>query len=140
MSSSYITISYHTISRVLLFYLFCWFDLLIWSPSYSILFYFISNWFFLIGFNSIEFDSILLNLIYYILQYCISYKWMICVCLSVYLSVYLFICMNKFFSFLLSHERLPHTYNHTHIHTDTDTNTYEYMFLLMTRTCFYKSG
>ena len=83
---------------------------------YSILFYFISNRLDLIWLN-----SILLNSIYYIVQYCISYQWMICV----YLSVCLFICMNKFmfsllFSFLFyysffSHERLPHTY------TDTDT-------------------
>ena len=88
---SYHTIPYHTIPRVLLFYLFCWFDL------HSILFYFTSNWFY-----SIEFDSILLNLIYYIVQYCISYQWMICVCPSVCLSILPSVCLSVWISLCLS--------------------------------------
>ena len=145
MSSSYITITYHTISRVRLFYLFCWFDL------HCILFYFILNWLDWIRFYSIRLNSILLNSIYYIVQYCISYQWMICVCLSICpsvslsvclsfcWSVCLFICMNKFlslfstlsffFSFLFSlysflmNVFLTHTHvdgrGHTHIHGHT---------------------
>ena len=100
-------------------------------PLFSILLYLK-----LIRFDLILFYFILLNLIYYIVQYCISYEWMICVYLSVRLSVCVFICMNKFivysffvffflflFSFFLfslysfftlfSYERLPHTYTHT---------------------------
>ena len=48
---------------------------LISFPFYCILFYFTSNWF-----DLILFSFILLNLIYYIVQYSISYQWMICVC------------------------------------------------------------
>ena len=68
-----VTLSYHITSYVLLFYLFCWFDL------HSILFYSILLYFKLIRFDLILFYFILLNLIYYIVQYSISYQWMICV-------------------------------------------------------------
>ena len=97
MSSSYITISYHIISYVFLFYLFCWFDLHS-IPFYSTLF----------QIDLILFYFILLNLIYYIVQYCISHinEWMIWIYLpvhpSVCLSDCLFICMNKFIFSLLS--------------------------------------
>ena len=93
MSSCYITLSYHIISHVLLFYLFCCFDLhsLLF---YSILFYFISNWF-----DSILFYSILLNLIYCIVQYSISYQWMVCVCLSIRPSVCLSVWISLCFVF-----------------------------------------
>ena len=116
--------------------------LLIWSPFYSIL----------VNFKSILFDSILffilLNLIYYIFQYCISYQWMICVYLvrsSVCLSVCLFICMNKFMFSLLScfFSLYPFSLfswtSSSHTHGHGHTNTYEYMFLLMTRTYYFKS-
>ena len=104
MISCYIIISYHMISHVLLFYLFCWFDLHC-ILFYSILFYFISN-----RFDLIRFYSIQLNLIYCIVQYSISYQWMIFVCLSVrpsinpsvFLSLSFFICMNKLMFSLLS--------------------------------------
>ena len=101
MSSSYITISYHIILYLMFFYFISSADL-ISIPFYSILFYFISNRFDLIVFYLIAMNDL---------------------CLSVRPSVWLFICMNKFFSFLFffSHERLLHTHNHTHIHTDTDT-------------------
>ena len=133
MSSCYITLPYHIISYVLLFYLFCCFDL------HSILFYSISFQIDLIWLN-----SILLNLIYYIVQYSILYQWMICVCLSVRLSVCLFICMNKFmfsllscffilsflfpfsFLFLYSLSFLMNV-SLTHAHTDTDTDTQIHM-------------
>ena len=100
----YIIISYHIISHVLLLYLFCWFDLHC-ILFYSILFNFISN-----RFDLILFFFISLNLIYCIVQYSISYQWMICVYLSVHpsvcpsvrLSLYLFTCMNKFMFSLLS--------------------------------------
>ena len=59
--------------------------LLIWSPFHSILFYFIS-----FQIHSIWFYSILLNSIYCIVQYSISYQWMICVYLSVCLSICLY--------------------------------------------------
>ena len=136
----YHIISYHMISHVFLLYLICWFDLHC-ILFYSILFYFISNRFDLIPFYSIQ-----LNLIYCIVQYSISYQWMICVCLSVrasvhlsvYLSVWISLCflfspvslifLYSFFtlsflifislSLLFSYERLPHT----DTHTDTDTH------------------
>ena len=65
----------------------------------SILFHLISLFSILLYFKLIRFDSILfyfilLNLIYYIVQYSISYQWMICVylsvCPSVCLCVYLY--------------------------------------------------
>ena len=119
--------------------------------SITILFYSI-----LFQIHSIPSNSVRLKSIYYIVQYCISYQWKICV----YLSICLFICMNKFFSFLFSlfftllfflflfaflsffsflmNVFLTHT--HTHTHTRGHTNTYEYMFLLMTRTYYFKRG
>ena len=114
--------------------------LLIWSPFhsiqfysilfYSILFYFISN-----RFDSIWFYTLLFNSIYYVVQYSISYQWMICVCLSVRPSVCLSVCLSVWISLcflfspvssiflfsFFSHERLPHT------HTDTDTDTQIHM-------------
>ena len=114
MSLSYITISYHIISHVFLFYLFCCFDL------HSILFY--STLF--------QIDSILFYSIEFDLLYCsVLFISMNDLCLSVRPSVCLFVSMNKYlfsllflFSFislslLFSYERLPHT----HTHTDTDT-------------------
>ena len=81
----YHIISYHIISHVLLFYLFCWFDL------HSTLFYLILFNSTLFQIDLIWFFSLLLNSIYYIVQYSISYQWMICVYLSVRLSVCLFV-------------------------------------------------
>ena len=75
----YIIISYHISCSFIVSLL------LIWSPFHLILFYFI-----------------LLNSIYYIVQYNISYQWMICVYLSVRPSVCLSVCMNKFLSYCLS--------------------------------------
>ena len=125
MSSSYITISYHTISHVLLFYLFCWFDLHC-ILFYSILFYFISNWFDSSRFYSTWLNSILLR--FTLLFIIVSHinEWFVSVCQSLYSSVCLLICMNKFFSFLssllfslsfhfiFSHDRLPHTLTRAH--------------------------
>ena len=127
MSSSYITISYHIILYLMFFYFISSADLISNSTWFQI--------------DLIWFDSILLNLIYYIVQYCISYQWMICVYLSICLSVRLSVCLSvwislcflfspvslfflySFFSLfifislslLFSYELLPHT------HTDTDT-------------------
>ena len=134
MSSSYITISYHIILYLMFFYFISSAD----SISNSTLFQIDSIWL-----NSILFYSVLLNSIYYIVQYSISYQWMICV----YLSVCLFICMNKFMFSLLSffilsllifislsflflfsffsHERLPHT----HTHTRTRTRTHKFIWI-----------
>ena len=157
MSSCYITLSYHIIS----YHISCSFILsllliwslfyFIWSLFYSILFYFISN-----RFDLIEFFSLLLKSIYYIVQYSISYQWMICVYLSVHPSVCLSVWINlcflfspvalfflysffslfifislSFLSFLMN-VFLTHTHGHGH------TNKYEYMFLLMTRTYYFK--
>ena len=99
MSSSYIAISYHIKSYLLVSLLLIWF--------YSILVKF--N---LFEIDSIQFDSIRLKLIYYIVQYSISYQWMICVYLSVCLSVR----FSSLLSFLMN-AFLTHTY------TDK-TNTY----------------
>ena len=77
---------YHIIS----YHIWCSFILsllLIWFPFHFILFY-----------------SILLNSIYCIVQHSISYQWMICVYLSVCLSV----CMNKVLSYCLSEQFTPH--------------------------------
>ena len=132
MSSSYITISY-----------FMFFYLISSADLFSILFYstlFQIDW---IGFDSIRLNTILLNSICYIVQYCISYPWMICVCLSirpsVCLSVCLFICMNNFspcfllflslFSLLFSHERLPYTHTRTRTWTHTRTRTHKYIWI-----------
>ena len=75
-----------------------------------------------------------------IVQYCISYQWMICVYLSVRPSVYLSVCLSVwislwflflfsffslFISFLFSHERLPHT----HTHARTRTHTYIWIYV-----------
>ena len=105
MSSCYITLSYHIIS----YHISCSFILfllLIWSPFYSILFYWVRF-------------TVLFSIASHINE------WFVSVCPSVCPSVCLFICMNKcmfsllscFFilSLLFSYERLPHT------HTDTDT-------------------
>ena len=86
MSSCYIIIWY-----LMFFYFMSSADLI------SIVFYSLFQidliWFDSILFSSIEFDFL------YIVQYSISYQWMICVCLT----AYVFICMNKFFcSFILS--------------------------------------
>ena len=162
MSSCYITLSYHIISYLMFFNFISSADL-ITIQFYSILFYFISN-----RFDLILFYSLLLNSICYIVQYCISYQWMICVYLSVHLSVCVFICMNKFmfsvlscffilsllflfsfhfyFSFIslfifISLSFLMNVFlTHTHGHGHGHTNTYEYMFLLMTRTYYFNSG
>ena len=131
MSSSYITLSYHISCSFLLSLL------LIWSPFYSILFY--STLF--------QIDSI-----HCIVQYSISYQWMICVylsvcpsvcssvCLSVCLSVWISLCFLFFtlFSFLFLFSFLMNVFL-THTHGHGHTNTYEYMFLLMTRTYYFKS-
>ena len=156
MSSSYITLSYHIISHVLFFYLFCWFDL------HSILFYSTLLYFKLIRF------TVLFSIVSHINE------WFVSICPSVRPSVHpfvclcvcLFICMNKFmfsvlscffilsllflfsfhfhFSFftLFSWTSSSHTHTdtHTHTHGHGHTNTYEYMFLLMTRTYYFKSG
>ena len=116
MSSPYIIISYLRFSCI-----FFWFVL------HRILFYFISNWF-----NSILFDSVVLHSIL-----CLFVRPSVHL-LSVCLSVYLFICMNKFlFSLLFSflsflylisflflmtfffHEHLPCTFTCTCTHADT---------------------
>ena len=120
----YHIISYYIIPYLMFVYFISSADL-IFIVFYSILLYFK-----LIGHVSTLFDSILLNLIYYIVQYCISYQWMICVCLSVYQFVCGFICMNKFYSFissllfffslysfLFSWLFFSHTHSHTHGHT-----------------------
>ena len=90
----YIIISYHISCSFILSLL------LIWSPFYTILFYSILFNSTLFQIDSIWFDlillfySILLDLIYCIVQYSISYQWMICVylsvCPSVCLCVYLY--------------------------------------------------
>ena len=147
MSSSYITISYHTISRVLLFYLFCWFDL------HCILFSSILLYFKLILFDWIQFYPIEFDLLYSSVLYLIS---MNDLCLSVNLSILPSVCLSvwisfSLFSFLftlsfsfyfLMNVFLTHTHTHTpgHIHIHGHTNTYEHMFLLMTLTCFYIRG
>ena len=104
----YHTISYHIILYLMcfLFYLFCWFDL------HSILFYSTLFQIDSIWLDLILFYSTLLNSIYYIVQYSISYQWMICVYLSVCLSVR----FSSLLSFLMN-AFLTHTY------TDK-TNTY----------------
>ena len=122
-----ITLSYHIISYLMFFYFI--------SPFYSILFYFTSNWF-----DLILFSFILLNSIYYIVQYSISYQWMICVylsvrpsvclsvCLCVCLSVWISLCflfspVSSFFLFsffslsFLMNVFLTHTHGHGHTHT-----------------------
>ena len=121
MSSCYITLSYHIIS----YHISCSFILfllLIWSPFYSILFYWVRF-------------TVLFSIASHINE------WFVSVCPSVCLSVCLFICMNKcMFSLLscffilsllfpfsfhfnfsfsfsfFSYERLPHTHTDTHIH------------------------
>ena len=74
-----VTLHYHIISCYIISYLMFFYFIssadLISILFYSILFYFISN-----RFDLILFYSLLLNLIYYIVQYSISYQWMICVC------------------------------------------------------------
>ena len=127
MSSCYITISYHTISRVLLFYLFCWFDLHS-ILFYSILFYFISNWFDWILFNSIELDLLYSSVLYLISMndLCLSVSLFILpsVCLSVWISFSLFsllFFLSLLFTLFFSHERLPYTHTRTWTHTYTDT-------------------
>ena len=125
MSSSSISISYHISCSFILSLL------LIFSPVYSILFYFISNWFY-----SILFYLIWLNL-YYSVSYLISLNDL---CLSVRLSVCVFICMNRFLfslrffslSFLFSHERLPRTHIYGHMHGHTHTYEYDIGILLYT--------
>ena len=142
MSSCYITLQYHIIS----YYISCFFILsllLIWSPFHSILiyfnlFYFISNRFDLIWFDWILFYWIRFTVLFSIVSH--INEWFVSVCPSIYLSVCMFICMNKFLSFSLlsfffilsllslfsfhfhfsffSYERL----SHTHTHTDTDTH------------------
>ena len=118
-----LVLHYNFISYLMFFNLISSADLF-FIPFYSILLYF----------NLTRFYSILLNLIYYIVQYYISYHWMICVYLSVRLSVCVFICMNKIlfsllffslfllsffslFSYLFSWTSSSHIHGHTHIHT-----------------------
>ena len=125
----YNIISYHISCTFILSLLLIWSADLISIVFYSTLFQI--DW---IRFYSIEFDSILLNLIYYIVQYCISYQWMICVCQSicpsVCLSICLFICMNNFSLFSLLYSSffslsflmivfLTHTQSNSHKHTAT---------------------
>ena len=152
MSSCYITLPYHIISHVLLFYLFCWYDLHS-ILFYSTLFQIDSIWFYLILFYWIWF-TILFSIVSHINE------WFVSICPSVRPSVCLFICMNKFMFSLLScfftlsflflfsshfhfsffsYERLPHSRTHGHGHGHGHTNTYEYMFLLMTRTYYFNS-
>ena len=83
MSSSYSTLSYHIISYLMFFDFISSADLLS-IPFHSIL----------LNFKSIWFYSLLLNLIYYIVQYSISHQWMICVYLSVHPSVYPSVCLS----------------------------------------------
>ena len=75
------------ISHVLLFYLFCWFDI------HSILFY--SIWFYSILFYWIRF-TILFSIVSHINE------WFVSIYLSVHPSFCLFICMNKFMFSLFS--------------------------------------
>ena len=118
MSSCYITLSYHIISHVFLFYLFCWFDL------HSILFYWIRF-------------TILVSILSHINEWFVSIS--PSVRLSVCPSVCLFICMNKFivfssllflysffsrfllfsFSFLFLFSWTSSSHTHTRTHTDT---------------------
>ena len=99
MGSCYITISYHISCSLILSFL------LISSP----------------------FHYFLLNLIYYIVEYCISFQWMICV----YLSVCLFICMNKFFFslrfFSLFFFLVFSLFSSSHAHAHACTHTHTYM-------------
>ena len=159
MSSCYITLSYHIISHILLFYLFCWFDLhsilfysilfeidSIWF--YFVLFYFISNLFDLVLFYSILFYFIsnIFDLIWFysILFYWIRFtilvsivshinEWFVSICPS----VYLFICMNKFmFShfflflfFLLFLHSFLMNVFLTHTHGHTHTDTDAHIYM-----------
>ena len=114
----------------------------------SILFYSILLYFKLIRFDFILFFSLLLNSIYCIVQYSISYQWMICVCLSVrasvhlsvYLSVWISLCflfspVSCFFSshflFLYTLFLLSFLMNVflTHTHTRTRTHTYIWIYV-----------
>ena len=104
----YIIISYHIISHVLLFYLICWFDL------DSILFHFILFYSILLYFKSIRFDLILFYWIRFTILFSIVShinEWFVSICLSVrpsvYLSVCVLICMNKFMFSLLFLFSLP---------------------------------
>ena len=87
--SHYITISYHIISDVFLFYLFCWFDFHS-ILFYSILLHFISNRFDLIWFDSTLFYIIEFDLLYCSVLYLIS---MNDLCLSIYPSDSLSVCL-----------------------------------------------
>ena len=128
MSSSYITTSYHIISHVLLFYLFCWFAV------HSIPFYSI-----LLHFKSIRFDSIGFYWIWFTILFSIVShvnEWFVSICLSGRLSYCLFICMNKFmFSFLFSSLlffSFPSLFSWTpssHTHTRTHTHTYIWIYV-----------
>ena len=123
-----LTLQYHIISYLMFFYFISSADLI------SILFHFIQFYSTLFQIDFIKFYSILLNLIYYIVQYSISYQWMI------FVSICLFICTNKFmfslsflFFFLISFLFLFSFHFHfsfftlfswtssSHTHTDTDT-------------------
>ena len=146
MSSSYITLPFHIILYLMFFYFISSADLISNSTLFQID---------LIWFYSILFYSILLNLIYYIVQYSISYQWMICVYLSVRPSVRLCVCLSVWISlcFLFSPVSLLFLFvslsflflfsfhfnfsfftlfswtssSHTHTHTDTDTDTQIHM-------------
>ena len=72
-------ISYHIISHVLLFYLFCWFDL------DSILFYSILLYFKLIRFDSTLFGWVRFTILFSIVSH--INEWFVCICLSVRPSV-----------------------------------------------------
>ena len=91
-----LTLSYQIMSYLMFFNFISSADL-ISIPFHSIEFYSILVNFKLFWFDLIWLNSILLNLIYYIVQYNISYQWMICVFLSmsvcsfVRLSVCLFV-------------------------------------------------
>ena len=124
-----VTLPYHIIP----YHISCSFILsllLIWSPFYSILL------------NSILFYWIWFNLLFCIVSH--INEWFV----SVRLSVCVFICMNKFFSYLfpllfftlfsLLFSFLMIVFL-TNTHTHWHTNTYEYMFLLMTLTYSFKS-
>ena len=74
-----IIISYHILSYVFLFYLFCWFDL------HSILFYFISNRFDMIWFDSILFYWIWFTILFSIVSH--INEWFMSIFPSVRLSV-----------------------------------------------------
>ena len=138
MSLSYITIPYHIILYLMFFYFISSADSIFNSTSFQI--------------DLILFYPILLNSIYYIVQYSISYQWMICVSLSVRpsvcLYVCLFICMNKFmfssllflhsffFIFLFSFVLLFFyslfswtSSSHIHTHTQTRTRTHKYIWI-----------